>query len=414
MASPDQEITFNVNSQQNDTCSPTIDNDDLSGNESDTSYMYDAQPTQNSESDTRRVRLRSDNLDVRSRSLQDNSVPDTRVDNRTSNNYNQQPRNDSDQYTRRHKGRGDHENQPPVFAHTIKPDTYEGSQCFEQYLSHFVDCAELSRWDPRTMVLVLSSSLRGAARTYYMSLPECERRDYYTLSTRLRERFGSSKHQSMWLNKLENRRRTRGESIASLGDDLRQLAQKAYYDLDCVAQERLALNQLYKLVSIDMKCRCIDHDCSTVNDAVAIIEKYESILGAPNLPQIRSLETTACSDNQVDNELRNTMRRIEARLDKIETAYGPQPRPAHDRNAKVCFRCHSPQHFYRNCPLNTSQYVPQQQQRSSNGHSMPNTIHVNRNQNAYHRDQTFNNTGNSNAHSGQFTSTNNCSISGNC
>ncbi|VDI55928.1 Hypothetical predicted protein [Mytilus galloprovincialis] len=42
------------------------------------------------------------------------------------------------------------------------------------------------------------------------------------------------------------RRRMAGESIAEVGDDIRQLAQKAYYDLDLAAQESLALNQLFK------------------------------------------------------------------------------------------------------------------------------------------------------------------------
>ena len=50
----------------------------------------------------------------------------------------------------------------------------------------------------------------------------------------------------MWLAKYESRHRQRGESIASLADDLRQLAQRAYSDLDVHSQERLALNMLYK------------------------------------------------------------------------------------------------------------------------------------------------------------------------
>ncbi|KAH3881438.1 hypothetical protein DPMN_005364 [Dreissena polymorpha] len=72
----------------------------------------------------------------------------------------------------------------------------------------------------------------------------------------------------------------RGESIASLADDIRQLAQKAYADLDSIAVERLALNQLYKQISGDMHCSCIDNNCHTVNDAVSVIERYQShILG---------------------------------------------------------------------------------------------------------------------------------------
>ncbi|KAH3727890.1 hypothetical protein DPMN_053836 [Dreissena polymorpha] len=63
---------------------------------------------------------------------------------------------------------------------------------------HFEDCAELSYWDYRTKVLVLASIPRGAARNYYISLSESERRDYETLTSRLFQRFGSSKHQNLW------------------------------------------------------------------------------------------------------------------------------------------------------------------------------------------------------------------------
>ena len=95
----------------------------------------------------------------------------------------------------------------------------------------------------------------------------------------MRQRFGSSRHAIKWLNQLELRQRNPDESITALGDDLRQLAKKAYRSLHTDAQETLALNQLYKLIPVEMKCRCIDHDCQSVQQAVEVIERYEAILG---------------------------------------------------------------------------------------------------------------------------------------
>ena len=43
---------------------------------------------------------------------------------------------------------------------------------------------------------------------------------------------------------LKSRKRQSGESVAVLGADLRQMAQKAYVGLDSTAQEAIALNQL--------------------------------------------------------------------------------------------------------------------------------------------------------------------------
>jgi hypothetical protein len=37
----------------------------------------------------------------------------------------------------------------------------------------------------------------------------------------------------------------------------------------------LALNQLYKSISLEMKSKCIDKECETVATAVDIVEKHE-------------------------------------------------------------------------------------------------------------------------------------------
>jgi hypothetical protein len=256
---------------------------------------------------------------------------------------------------------------PPTFnvpiQHSLKkPDSYDGTKCFEQYMSHFEDCSELSCWDYRTKVLVLASSLRGAARNYYMSLSESERREYETLTLRLSQRFGSSKHQTLWLSKFENRRRLRGESISSLSDYIRQLAQKAYSDLDPIAVERLALNQLYKQISGDMHCRCIDTNCHTVNDAVSVIERYEAILGTPQPTHVRAVD--AYDITQPESQILSAVQRLEARIERIEKTHFPSSpviRPY--KSQRACFGCNSPSHFWRNCQQNVNNTLSPNDQR---------------------------------------------------
>ena len=162
---------------------------------------------------------------------------------------------------------------------TLKPDPYSGQENWDEYISHFENCADLCQWDRRQKVLMLAASLHGQARIYYMSLSHDEKNSYRSLVSNLNQRFGSSKHQNRWLARLEMRRREPNESIAAVGDAIRQMAQKAYCNLDPPAQEALALNQLYKIVSLEMKCRCIDRDCTTVSGAVDVIERYEAIMG---------------------------------------------------------------------------------------------------------------------------------------
>ena len=181
---------------------------------------------------------------------------------------------------------------------------------------------------------------------FYSSLPEMERRNYDLLTDRLTLRFGvSGKPQCSWLNKLESRKRQKSESIASLADDIRQLCQKAYSDLDYYAQEKLALNQLYKLISPEMRCRCIDRDCATVNQAVSIIERYESILGTQH-NDIRAYESSQPA--KPDTSLETILQRIESRLDKIESG----DRQAQNRS-RVCFGCNASDHLWSSCPQNS-------------------------------------------------------------
>lgn len=98
--------------------------------------------------------------------------------------------------------------------------------------------------------------------------------------------------------RLESRKRQPGESIAAL-DDLRRMAQKAYAGLDSNAQEATALNKLYKTITLEVKCRCMDRDCQTVSEAVDVIERYERILG--DQTEKAKCSYRDCRDSSKDN-----------------------------------------------------------------------------------------------------------------
>lgn len=232
---------------------------------------------------------------------------------------------------------------------SLKPEPYIGRDCWEEYLSHFEDCAELGQWDNRTKLLFLAASLRGQARTFYMSLSPVDRRTYQSLTHKLDQRFGSSKHKNRWLSKLEMRKRMPGESIAELGDDIRQLAQKAYCNLDIEAQESLALNQLFKIISLEMKCRCIDKECQTILEAVDVIERYESIVGEGDrkkstIRSVGSKDAERPSKNYQDN-----LQELRDRIEKLESEKRNQ-NIRRNNNSGRCYICNSTDHFMRNCP----------------------------------------------------------------
>ncbi|CAG2192922.1 unnamed protein product [Mytilus edulis] len=255
---------------------------------------------------------------------------------------------------------------------SIRPEPYDGGEDWEEYISHFEVCAELGRWRDADKVLALAAALRGPARTFYISLEQTEKRDYGILTQRLGLRFGSTRQQNRWLSRLEMRKRNPGEAIAALADDLRQMAQRAYIDLDARAQEVLALNQLYKSVTPEVKYQCTNQACRTVAGAVEVIERYEAIIGDGSEKKKGSVRMTTDthlgeasnfsqepSENQFHDSINGLTRRI-SQLEGTKQNYSnswqnnnnrrPQWGNTNNRQAK-CFICESTSHLCRYCPF---------------------------------------------------------------
>lgn len=210
-------------------------------------------------------------------------------------------------------------------------------------------------------VLALAAYLRGPARTFYISLPIESKQPYAVLVDKLEQRFGSSRQQNRWLS-----RRTPNETIAALADDLRQMSQKAYPNLDALAQEALPINQLYISITLKMKCRCIDKNCQTIADAVEVIQRYEAVLGEGEKRKQavraigddkdikRSNSGSSAGTNQP--EMTNTLKQIMTRLERLESGQTPKFSGRQNQNNRQCFICRAPDHFMRECPyINKSQ-----------------------------------------------------------
>ena len=253
---------------------------------------------------------------------------------------------------------------------TLKPEAYSGLEDWEEYLSHFELCAELGHWRGEDKRLALAASLRGSARTFYMSLPLEDKHNYEYLVQQLGQRFGSTRQYNRWLSKLEMRKRLPDESIATLSDDLRQMSQRAYPHLDARAQEAIALNQLYKCVSLEMKCRCIDKECTTVSHAVEIIERYEAVMGEPQEKKKPAQARGVAEDGQATRgnfrptndyqgrrrwnnrssetvQLSKAIEDLTSRLNHIEG----KPQSSTYPRSRRCYICNSTDHFFKDCPI---------------------------------------------------------------
>ena len=101
------------------------------------------------------------------------------------------------------------------------------------------------------------------------------------------------------MSKLQTRTRKPGESIAAFGDDLLLIAQKAYANLDSDAQEMLALEQFHQAVPLEMRCRIMDKDCTSISEAVNVVERYEDLI---NENTDRKRAVTRAADRQYSDD----------------------------------------------------------------------------------------------------------------
>lgn len=261
-------------------------------------------------------------------------------------------------------GQGDGNTMMP-YKLSVKPETFDGVEDWEEYISHFEICAELGRWSDHEKLLALGMALKGPARTFYISLSLPERQTYAALVTRLGQRFGSTRQKSRWLSRLESRKRGQGETVAALADDLRQMAQRAYSDLDGKAQEVLALNQLYKSVPPEIKYQCTNQGCETVTDAVEIIERYEAIVGDSterkrstvrmvsdgSFQEQKSMNVTDDpSMTDAINKLTRLVDRLDDRSSQASRGYSkPSQNSRNFRKPMACHFCGKTDHLIKNC-----------------------------------------------------------------
>ena len=79
---------------------------------------------------------------------------------------------------------------------------------------------------------------------------------------------------------FQSRKRNKSEDWATLGDELKVLADKAYPDLDDKAHERLALNSFLTQITNPQVAFSVWQKCpETVDDVVAATLEMESYLG---------------------------------------------------------------------------------------------------------------------------------------
>jgi len=119
----------------------------------------------------------------------------------------------------------------------MKPEKFDGTSCFETFLVQFNNCAQFNRWDDVDKLHYLCWSLTGPAAQMLWGTEEMS---FCQLIARLRSRFGSLEMEEKYQAELQCRKRSAGESLRELAQDIRRLMILAYSDDRSPMSERLA------------------------------------------------------------------------------------------------------------------------------------------------------------------------------
>ena len=87
----------------------------------------------------------------------------------------------------------------------LKPQTFSGTDYFEDFMAQFEITAEINGWDYTAKSLYLANSLDGTARSLLNEVTAEQRRDYKSLVRKLTARYGSENRAEVYRSQLKYR-----------------------------------------------------------------------------------------------------------------------------------------------------------------------------------------------------------------
>lgn len=171
----------------------------------------------------------------------------------------------------------------PMAGMRIAPESYDGSADLDEYLVYFQQLAMMSGWNEAVQGMMLSLSLRGAARSVLTSLSFQQRQNLGVLIGALRQNFAPTQQVQTYLSELRNRKRALGEPLPVLGRDIARLVRLAYPQADPAMRESLGINAFMEAqlgAAVEIRLHLIRGQPHTLQEAVALAMEVDAVLEA--------------------------------------------------------------------------------------------------------------------------------------
>lgn len=243
--------------------------------------------------------------------------------------------------------------QHPIVGRPIsaRPDSYDGSEDWDEYVVYFEQLAELNGWNKPTMAMMLGLSLRGSARTVLTGLSLAERREYKLLKTTLAQNFSPPQKVHLYMAELKARRRKSNESLAELGRDIARLTRLAYPRADPATRETIGINAFLDSLpgpSIEIRLHVTKSHPMTLQEAVACAMEVDVILESQEPKSKRTnVRMVGADDGQLDlQQLTKAIQDLKKKMDTVKTE---KSKPKKSKSEITCYKCGKKGHFKREC-----------------------------------------------------------------
>ena len=168
------------------------------------------------------------------------------------------------------------------FRSKYKPEKYDGTADWSDYLKHFERVAQWNGWSDNDKAAQLSMSLTGVARQVWSDHVEDRvgNDDYDSLVEIMGQRFKPKGQEETYKAEFRGRNNRKDETYIELGYSLRRLAIRAFPGLPHNAHETMVLEQfLMGLQDADMRKHVRLAHPKGLDCAVMLATEFENVCG---------------------------------------------------------------------------------------------------------------------------------------